>query len=588
MKIKLLILILLVLCGNALFGQVGYNEEVQLSTVSGSNRSSKIRMASDNGFLLSWINEEKYLITQIYNNDLIPIGNNIEIEFDLNTTLDYDVNILPNGNMVFLLSNNKSLILYLYNNDAGLIVEKKIVEEGGSFPAIAPFDDNKFLLLWTQQIQNETGTDIFGTIYNKDGSIYKEQFRINSYTTGTQKMPVATKLCNGNVVVGYLNTSIPNLNYGVFKLHFHIINLKGEFIGQEQVFIKSGYNKPDIVPLQDNKFVICWEGDNTCVQKFTESAVSIGETYKTNINNGNRQGLPKISALNKNNFFLIWKASEDYSTANDGDDTGISGEFVTSELKPKFPEFVINDYSIGNQYEPDCEALSDGKVLITWTSRGKIFGKYYLPKEQDHELKETNLISPAYDATLTTTTPSFEWNQAIEDRVNFPWEVYYDLYISKDENFTDPFVVYSITDTSYYLKEQLDKEQIYYWKVLANTYYGDSLWSSQANGFYISGDAVTDIENKEITTTEFSLSQNFPNPFNPSTMINYQLPVNNDVKLEVYNNLGKNVATLVDENQQAGNYSVNFDATGLSSGIYFYRLVVGSEYVDTRKMIFCK
>jgi hypothetical protein len=95
----------------------------------------------------------------------------------------------------------------------------------------------------------------------------------------------------------------------------------------------------------------------------------------------------------------------------------------------------------------------------------------------------------------------------------------------------------------------------------------------------------------------FSLDQNFPNPFNPSTMISYQIPVNGNVTLKVYDILGNEVATLVDEYQQPGKYEVEFSAKGgsayggnayrLPSGIYFYQLKAGN-FIETKKMILLK
>ncbi len=85
----------------------------------------------------------------------------------------------------------------------------------------------------------------------------------------------------------------------------------------------------------------------------------------------------------------------------------------------------------------------------------------------------------------------------------------------------------------------------------------------------------------------FELKQNFPNPFNPTTMIDYQLPGNSEVTLRVYDVLGREVKTLVNQNQKAGDYDVAFDAADLPSGVYFYRLQAGS-YNETRKLVLLK
>lgn len=97
---------------------------------------------------------------------------------------------------------------------------------------------------------------------------------------------------------------------------------------------------------------------------------------------------------------------------------------------------------------------------------------------------------------------------------------------------------------------------------------------------------VTDVEDNSIPT-EFKLDQNYPNPFNPSTTISYQLPATGFVTLKVYNVLGEEVAELVNENKPAGNYSVNFNATELASGMYIYKISAGN-FIQTKKMILMK
>ena len=84
--------------------------------------------------------------------------------------------------------------------------------------------------------------------------------------------------------------------------------------------------------------------------------------------------------------------------------------------------------------------------------------------------------------------------------------------------------------------------------------------------------------------TEYVLEQNYPNPFNPSTKISWQSPESSWQSLKVYDVLGNEVATLVDEYKPAGSYEVEFSAAGLSSGMYFYKLEAGN-YIETKKMI---
>lgn len=100
---------------------------------------------------------------------------------------------------------------------------------------------------------------------------------------------------------------------------------------------------------------------------------------------------------------------------------------------------------------------------------------------------------------------------------------------------------------------------------------------------------VTGIENNNnpFLPEKYYLEQNYPNPFNPSTMISWQSPVGNHQVLKVYDLLGNEVATLVDEYREAGRHSVMFDASQLASGVYIYRLTAGA-FIETKKMLLLK
>ena len=87
--------------------------------------------------------------------------------------------------------------------------------------------------------------------------------------------------------------------------------------------------------------------------------------------------------------------------------------------------------------------------------------------------------------------------------------------------------------------------------------------------------------------SEFALDQNYPNPFNPSTKINYSIKEKSNVELKIFDLLGGEVATLVNEEKSPGNYEVIFDASNLSSGVYLYTIKAGS-FVQTRKMMLMK
>jgi len=97
---------------------------------------------------------------------------------------------------------------------------------------------------------------------------------------------------------------------------------------------------------------------------------------------------------------------------------------------------------------------------------------------------------------------------------------------------------------------------------------------------------ITDVEDA-VVPGEFELTQNYPNPFNPTTSISYSLPAKSDVLIKVYNNIGQLVTTLVSGVQQAGTHKVDWNASSIASGIYFYTINAG-EFTSTKKMILLK
>ncbi len=123
----------------------------------------------------------------------------------------------------------------------------------------------------------------------------------------------------------------------------------------------------------------------------------------------------------------------------------------------------------------------------------------------------------------------------------------------------------------------LDNSKYYNWS--ASTNYGtpslqNSVFTSTENDF-------------NQIPTEYKLSQNYPNPFNPSTTISYSIPQNSNVSLKIYDVIGKEVMSLVNQQQVAGNYEIEFNASNFSSGVYFYKLQSGN-FAETRKMILVK
>ncbi len=96
--------------------------------------------------------------------------------------------------------------------------------------------------------------------------------------------------------------------------------------------------------------------------------------------------------------------------------------------------------------------------------------------------------------------------------------------------------------------------------------------------------SITSIEEKNTTPVGYILHQNYPNPFNPETKISFSLPKSTFVTLEIYNSLGQKVATLINNEMNSGSHKITFNASDLSSGIYYYKMQAG-QFQSARKML---
>ena len=140
----------------------------------------------------------------------------------------------------------------------------------------------------------------------------------------------------------------------------------------------------------------------------------------------------------------------------------------------------------------------------------------------------------------------------------------------------------ALSNTQYHMNGTLGQPMIG-----SSTGGGTTPYTTTIGFWYTQQSIVTGIGSGPELPTEFRLEQNYPNPFNPSSDIRYQIPEFRTVRLGVYDILGREVAVLVNEAKPPGAYIVRFDAGGLASGVYLYRLTAG-WFVETKNMVVVK
>jgi len=218
---------------------------------------------------------------------------------------------------------------------------------------------------------------------------------------------------------------------------------------------------------------------------------------------------------------------------------------------------------------------------------GKVYRYYEDPLLPENEYVAYDLLAEVGDTIITPPPPYYVESRTYVVGVDtfFKWGLtklrkhywqYYGLY--RTFSFTQDIGT--------------DKSTI----AVASGYWTESTLQGCIIDGLIYGDTTTvGLEDEETPiATTFNLEQNYPNPFNPSTVISYRLPVTSNVTLKVYDVLGNEIATLVNEEKPAGEYEVEFNAAShsgnvwnLTSGVYFYQLRTG-DFIQTRKMVYLK
>ncbi len=162
----------------------------------------------------------------------------------------------------------------------------------------------------------------------------------------------------------------------------------------------------------------------------------------------------------------------------------------------------------------------------------------------------------------------------------------YSIYSSKNGHSWQPLIQNVWSDSEKWTEVDFDSTKARYIKVIltqSNQTQWASIWKIEAYG---TSTAPLNKLDPSIPD-KFEISQNYPNPFNPSTKIDFSVPQNSNVKITIYDILGNKIKELVNDFKDTGNYTVVFNASNLSSGIYFYRVQAGS-FTETKKMILLK
>ncbi len=502
---------------------------------------------------------------QLNGNPIQPIYNG-----HINTYVDYSHGVrLLNSQILIdsVVSDYKTIltddVLYkILSNENGVMERPSYLENDGvpekpkSFGVIN-FDSNKLKIV----IKNDPITEVYKVFLSSDGLNFAA--------------PIISKF--ENLIISDLTED------STYYIKLKAVNQKGDSPYSEVLAAVPSSNK-DLDVLIVNGFDRATSGNTL---NFIRQHASAFKANERNFNSATNEAV--LDAIfNLENYFIV-----DYIL---GEESTVDESFSEKE------QLIISKYldNGGNLFVSGAEIAWDldhkGSVAdknFIWNYL-KMEYKADAPFSQSGTYYSVNLVSNKYISNL----PQFNFDNGGHGTYNVK---YPDVVSPKGD--AVGFVQYSALDIQNgfagilfegsfpngttpgkILSLGFPFETIYH-ETIRNDFMGKIV-----NYFY----SVSDIENTESSNNnlEFYLAQNYPNPFNPSTTIDYAIPLNENsessiVTLKIYDILGKDVATLVNKEHSAGSYEVQFNASSLTSGIYFYKLQSGN-FVESKKMMLVK
>lgn len=188
------------------------------------------------------------------------------------------------------------------------------------------------------------------------------------------------------------------------------------------------------------------------------------------------------------------------------------------------------------------------------------------------------LIAPENNSTDITISPVLEWSPVTNSDT-------YRIEVNTKSDFTGNIIYDLDTLSTNSVNLTFSSTTKYYWRVTALNSFGNISDPSSIYNFTTTN--INSLEGEEKIVKRFALYQNFPNPFNPTTQIKYQLPKYVYVTIKLYDILGREISVLLDKEQKAGYYEISFDGSQLSSGTYIYQIIAG-DFTDSKKLLLMK
>jgi hypothetical protein len=269
-------------------------------------------------------------------------------------------------------------------------------------PAVASAADGRFVVAWHSFTQDASGWGVFGQRYDANGLPAGPEFRVNTYTTYDQFGPSVASAADGRFVVvwyssGYLGQD--GSGAGVFGQRYDSNGLPDGAEFRVNSHTTNHQGRPRVASAPDGRFVVVWysvgqdgSGWGVFGQRYDANGLPAGPEFRVNSFTPNHQKYPAVAAAADGRFVVAWN-----SVYQDGSNWGVFAQRYDSNGLPEGPEFRVNSYATGLQYNSSVASTADGRFVTVWSS-------YY----QDESAN--GVFGQRYDSIGLATGPEFPVN----------------------------------------------------------------------------------------------------------------------------------------------------------------------------------
>ncbi|QQR91397.1 MAG: hypothetical protein IPJ88_06630 [Myxococcales bacterium] len=383
--------------------------EFQINTTTAGTQDDAVVAAKDTEFIALWVDRDDLdgAGDGVFAQRFSKSGSTIGGEFQVNGYTNGNqyapgVTYAGNGRIISVMKTsqfdseaNDAAIAQMFNSSAQLLSEFKLNDYATNIqgdPAVASLGD-RLAFVWYSYGQDGDDRGIYSRIIADSGSLIKDEFQVNTYTTDIQNIPAVAALDNGGYVVTWHSNLQDSSGYGVYG---QVISAAGDAVGSEFRAAQSTtfhQHYSSVVGLENGHFIVAWHSGtdpdtDVYLRVFSNSGLATSDELRVNQTLSGYQGLStlrgggRLASLGGTRFVIVWE-----SDGQDGSSMGVYYRvFYLSDpatIVPETDEILVNQTTTDSQSRPKVAAFEDGSFVVSWQSEDQdgdstgVFGRIY-------------------------------------------------------------------------------------------------------------------------------------------------------------------------------------------------------------------